>query len=394
MGKERIVRKNFVVFLTLFVGILFASNILEAMNIFDAAKAGDTSRLEYLSQQEGFDVDQAGTYDETDDMTALMVAAINDQKNAVNLLLDMGADLNKTNIYGITALSLAAKHHKDDTAKQLFEKRRDKFKNIISQKCAFLTFTQEDMTGAIFGGILSALSQKVVCIASAYLLRRLAFQYRFLSDFFASGKLSLFVNSKENLGVIISVSIPENVDALNVLKDYGFKNLTYINKEQAIKKLKLLTNVLDNSQIKELINDFKDIIDTANDDHPTRFYLSGHGAAPIIADIPLENMEDLFNVLADIDTQFLYINTCNAGGKNIIEMQNKIQEIIRDRWKNQQEGSSKIGSIKNIDYTIAIQATTDIPTYGSENIGTFFIKLNNYYRYLAWFKFGGKTGDN
>jgi len=45
------VRKKFVVFLTLFAGISLTSNILKAMDIFEAAKQGDTLDLRNLASK-------------------------------------------------------------------------------------------------------------------------------------------------------------------------------------------------------------------------------------------------------------------------------------------------------------------------------------------------------
>jgi ankyrin repeat protein len=432
-------QKSSVLFL-MFVGIALAWATLNGMSIFDAASLGFIDRIEELINQK-VDVNQS----DVNGNTALILAAWNNKFEVVKKLLDAGADPIKTDKYGRTALELALdngnaaesvklllnrtdknsntalilaadkgnstivnmllnagananianknggtaliltvlidKDDKSGIAKKIFDKCIGTPKTEIPSKSAFLTFTQNEDNNAIACGLLNALSYKVVCIASAYMLNRLISQYAFLSGLFTSGKLSLFVNSpKDTLGIII----PDNTDDFS---EYGFTNLTYIKSEAAVAKLNSLTNILNDSQIGGLIDDFKNIISATSPNHPTRFYLEGHGGVNIIANIPIDtfgdsfgkNIKQFFTVLADIDTQFLYIKTCNAGGQNLLKMQNEIQKII-EVSKTIEELSKK--TTKNIDYAIAVQATSDVPTYGFGNLNAFFVNLDKYFRYF------------
>ena len=222
----------------------------------------------------------------------------------------------------------------------------------IPKKCSFLTFEQNDSNNAITKGLLVGLLDKVIAISSTPVLKNLIAIFPFVKNYFLSKQWSLFLNSTRDFGVII----PESIDDIGSLhENYGLKDLTYIQPEDATTTLQGLAAPA-NEHYNELIAHFKSIIDINAPQHPTRFYLDGHGlAGTSIASIPLDHIGELLTAFADIDAEFLYINSCQAAGSNLVAMQETLQTIIEKQLKENIR--------KQLDYELSTRAeATHVPS--------------------------------
>jgi len=113
---------------------------------------------------------------------------------------------------------------------------------------------------------------------------------------------------------------------------------------------------------------------------PKRIYLSGHGShGQIIANLNKKEYQDLLKLFNTIHCQFLLVNSCYAGGKNLVDM-HKL---------NTEEQKILFSGIKEEpQFIISIESITDQPTtaapLGQAHFDKFFDTLNRYF--TAWGK--------
>lgn len=344
--------------------------------------------------------------------TALMAAVFNGHEAIVEkLATSAGIDLSRQNELDYTALTLAA-HINDIKSVNLLLDAYEADKNRkIPQKSCFLTFTQNvnplkvdyDFNGTVMQGLLNALANKIVVVCNPSLLNNIINEFVKIKHFFRSKKWSLFLNQTHDFCVII----PEQIESVEQLHEkYGFINLDYIKPEDAVQST-AVTYVQDD-QFDKCIQHFKEIIDVHSSKHPTRFYLDGHGSEEyggVIAGIRTKYVAQLLTIFADIDAQFVYINSCYTAGKNMLDIQKYIQaifekqlkenlhkQIVYDKskypWKSHVYDSENYRGpkkklalperIKSINYAIVLMATSDVPTSGSGDLNTFFERLDKF----------------
>lgn len=354
--------------------------------------------------------------------SALLIAARNGDAAVVKELLanarDVDAAVKIQNRGGSTALLAAILSANKDTIEYLVTRIQNKQLNI-PRKCAFLTFEQDDHNYAMTNHLYYMLLQNVIAINSAHILKQLITKFPFITQHFSSW--SLFVNGQDPRdqdikpdNISLGVIIPEiNSDPERLIKKYGLQNLKYVKPELVDNTLKNLTKKVGLKEIDkfdQVIDQFNEIIDRNSPNHPVSFYLVGHGLTDItIAGMPLPIIMKFFTTLNNMQTQFLYINSCYAAGHNLNFMQKKLQEILEKKRKSQflqlqphykkffqTEAETTTQSVptsketfaptkKPINYAIAIQATSDIPTYGEGNIYAFFTQLNKFLERPTWF---------
>lgn len=357
--------------------------------------------------------------------TALIKAIDNNSTELVDVLLNAGADPRVRRLSGETALSIAANNGREDIVDRLIEGGANSIeidkngrtalersitaidygplsKNLetllkrlsfvdkqlqIPAKSCFISFESDDHNNAITKTFLSALTTKVVCIVSGHVMQKLISAYPVLENVFEQNKWTVFLSNTGQAGEggrqnDLFVVIPATVNgAAELLTDYGITNCEHIQANEVIKKIKSI-RPHSRDQDKDLIKNFGLIIDhspKSSEKRLANFYLMGHGVAGSrIADIPLEDVRLFLITLAEIKAQFLYINSCYAGGKNLIDLQNYLQDVInfkREQW------SLGIGSI---NYAIAIQATSDVATGTFTNLHEFFNRLNRFMLKPLW----------
>ena len=125
------------------------------------------------------------------------------------------------------------------------------------------------ITEAIVYVIAYALRNKIPIISSATMLNKLITNYPNIAQHFTHNEWSLFYNEPHTLGVIMPCLIRQD----DLHKNFGLINLHPIAPDQAVAAMHKSVN----SPADELINAFDVIIDRSSPQHPTRFYLSGHG---------------------------------------------------------------------------------------------------------------------
>ena len=317
-------------------------------------------------------------------------------------LLACGADPYIISNNGTTALNAAASKKHANLIPLLINEQR---KKSIPEKSCFLTFTQNDSTGAVVKALLDALANQTVAITSPYILNEL---FKILEvNTLELYEWNVFLNQSHNLCIVIPGEKPDIEQLL--YEKFGFINLNFIADEEVKSKIEHLPRVSDDD-FNVLIQDFKNIIDVKSPKHPTRFYFIGHGSQDEIANIPMKYLESIMETFSAIDTQFVYINSCHAGGENLIKIQKSINNIFEKQLKknllkqmNYEKAHTKYPKsqvyssesqrspvktsikedilpekIKRIDYSIAVQATSDITTGGVGNINAFFNTLPNF----------------
>jgi len=115
--------------------------------------------------------------------------------------------------------------------------------------------------------------------------------------------------------------------------------------------------------LKELFNTEKNL--------PKRIILDGHGAesSEIVAGMDMQETKKLLWDLNSLNTEFLFINSCRVAGKNLLKIQEGLQDKIND----------DLQSLK-ILYPIVLSTTTD--TIGGAlhtfRINDFFSSLNQW----------------
>ena len=338
--------------------------------------------------------------------TALYIAAKEGQGAIVQkLLANSKTKPNIVNEAGNAAMIIAELHGYEAIVDLLSNSIQKSLK--IPEKCSFLTFEQDDENNAITHFLISALLYKVIAIHSIHILKNIIEKIPFVTKYFSSGQWSLFLNRAGDLGVIIPEPI-QDTDSLH--NKYGLKNLEYIRPAAAVTVLQELPAPSKQDHYNELIGHFKEIIDYNSPQHPTRFYLTGHGAAnKTIANIPLKDIGALLTVFADIDTEFIFICSCQAAGSNLLAIQSALQTIIEKQLKEnmgkqidyelflhtQDKGIHDTETyrspdleqtivepevpqrIKGINYAIVLQSTSDATMNTAGELNTFFTRLNS-----------------
>jgi hypothetical protein len=338
--------------------------------------------------------------------TALMAAAFGGHEGVVEkLLASKKTDPNIFDMHGNTALAYAAMSGHERVVDLLLGVRGSL---KIPEKSCFLTFEQNDGNGSIAQGMLNTLLYNVVVMSSACLFKNLIDKYPFTKKYFISGKWSLFLNKSRDFGVIIPESLK---DIRNVHDKYGLKDLDYTTADKVLQTLQGLRVGSAHDQSSQLIEHFKEIIDTNSFQHPTRFNMYGHGeVGGLIAGIPFKQLEKLFVAFADIDTEFLYLTTCYAAGSNLLEIQSALQGIVEKQFKEhmqkqidyerfQRKEMEYVPSAetyrspdlhaeliepelpqraKGNNYIIVLRATSDVQTFGFGDWNTLFRRLNKY----------------
>ena len=326
--------------------------------------------------------------------TPLHLATLAKHKEIVEKLVRENADVNKLDALGTTPLYLATEMND----RQLMDIFGTKQNLNIQEKSCYVTFTQEDDRNAIVDAIFKTLFYKTIVISSCPMIYQLLKCKPTTIKYFESKQWTLFLNKDDNnLGVII----PELTSEPNeLLKKYGFKNLSYVAPQDIAARFASTPAILSKDESNLLLDDFRNIIDETNPQHPTKFLLNGHGKLDLIANIPVEFVNKLFIHLAAINTQFLYIVTCYAAGQNLIKIQSTIQELIKNHLKEflyaeYIKQGIEAGHIKTsfsprpkapgslsmmLNYIIVLHATSDLTTAGIGNSNKLFELLNQYFK--------------
>lgn len=294
----------------------------------------------------------------------LFMAALRGHAQIVELLLANKKTDPHSSQDGVTGLEIAAIRNHGNVV-DLFCRTLGLDSLKIPERCSFLSFEQGDLNGAITQQQLFSLLHKVMTISSAFMLANLINTFPFVKNYFNSGQWSLFLNTACDFGVIIPEPVYD-VDSLHY--KYGLKDLVYIHPQDVVKELKKLSGRVDYGQ---LIDHFKAIVDSSSCQHPTRFYLCGHGKADIaIASVPVVFTDKLLTVFSDLNTEFLYVNSCEVAGTNLLAIQSAISQLSQHK--------------KSIDYAIVLQATSDIGCKSNMALNIFFNQLNDFLKEPCW----------
>ncbi len=341
--------------------------------------------------------------------TALMEAVGANNLRAVELLLSHNPDLNKKNKRGRTALMGAYRFTQvgpDEwikTALKIVDLLSSRMTNpdkiYIPKKSCFLSFEQNDWNGAVATDLHTCLSNKIVSIVVPQLLKVLFKKEQSVQDACKAGKLTVLA-SQFKIGITIVpqlvVIIPASLDELGIKAPevekqienrFGFRNLTLVPPES-------VTSIVESSEVtnaderKKIIMNFPKIINTSLPQHPTRFYLEGHGWPGILAAIPVDQLDDFFSILSDIGTEFLYIKSCYAAA-NLPQIQSGLEKIVTKQIAEKKlfqraVPEPKPSYLSGIDFAIVIQATSDVPTRKFGNIGDMFAKLDEFLQDPVW----------
>jgi hypothetical protein len=186
------------------------------------------------------------------------------------------------------------------------------------EKSCYITFTDDDPISTIKESFIKTLQNNTIAIASPYVLKEL------LKNPLLIYRFTIFMNKTRDLGVVF----PGSITIKEFYSNYGFKNLEHIQISDAFKTLSELKQ---EPWKTEAIEHLKEIVDIDSDKHPTRFILEGHGTTGmLIANIPIAAFASFINLLSEIKTEFLYINSCYVGGANLLEIQKQIQKNIEE----------------------------------------------------------------
>jgi len=202
----------------------------------------------------------------------------------------------------------------------------------ILYKSCFLSFEQHDISGAMTRGLRNCISQKVISIVVPQVLGQMKYDKHFLESY-QSGKIMFLASefttndglpqliviipaSLEDLGIKITESEKQKKESLiaaAVASKYGFKNLYLLKPEFGWPIIEKVNRLLrdefdadiknfpkivkrDSPELKKILENFPNIIDRNLPQHPTRFYLSGHGEMGVsIAGIPIKYFEILLS---------------------------------------------------------------------------------------------------
>lgn len=255
---------------------------------------------------------------------------------------------------------------------------------------AYLSVEHFDYNDAMTTQVRDCLFQDIPIICSAALLNRLLTisdrTLRIASRAILSTNLwTVFINKEKDIAIIVPRTNPDSAESMRQLKKNFGLNLFGLNPI----KPENVASLFSQQEYKEkpvIIEHIRDIFDTSMS---KRFYLSGHGGlGQSIAAISLikkektsSHFEQFLKLLSEINTQFIYINTCFSGGLNLDTMQQQIQEMIETTLKE-----TYFTEKKSPSYAIAIQATTDAPTSGSViALKEFFVRLNVFLLNPHWY---------
>ncbi len=334
--------------------------------------------------------------------TAIMFAAQMNNLKAVELLLSENPDLDAQNNFGDTALMLAFQRRANIKLIELL------FSKItIPEKTCVLSFEHNDWNGNIANALRRTILMKIVAITVPQLLNELFKRHPFFYDYCKAGKMTFLASkfkaeqsltpqfiviipqSLEELGLKIPESekqeVEPKVDISSVENKFGFKNLKLLNPEFVASVVEK-AGTMNESEFKKILENFTHIINTNPDapQHPTRFYLVGHGGSKLIAAIPINLFDNFLFELAEIGTEFIYIDTCYAAGSNLLIIQSALEKIIAKQIE-EKEKSKKATHSPGINYAIVIQATSDVVT--TEKIGNpkaMFLKLDTFLQNPVW----------
>ena len=281
--------------------------------------------------------------------TALIHAVFKHKTKVVDVLLRAGANTDISNKWKETALGLAKSKRYDDIV-QAFQRARVG----IIKRTAVLSFETDDWNDAIVNVCYSSLLENTPAIVSGHMLKKLIEKYVDVGRFFESRQWTLFAHASDGLYVII----PENIkDKAALNSEYGFKAVEGPISDPTTLSIKF-------EETGKMIHGLEEIIDISKN-HVRQFFLIGHGGERVIANVKNELLGKLLSTLANLKTKFLYVDTCNVAGQNLLEIQKNLQEIIAQKSKE---------NLK-VNYIIVLQATTDVPTSGAPLFATFFKKL-------------------
>ncbi len=346
--------------------------------------------------------------------TVVMHAVQDVNLEAVELLLQHCPDLSKQDNDGYTAYWLAFNHAMlikgpavevlDKILKSLSSKIMIPEHLNILAKCCYLSFEQKDPNGIITQGLISCLESKIISITSPQLLNLLFSSSKSIQECCQAGKLTILASRfklADNLTPQFIVIIPESlkvlgikipkseqqnekpsIDISNIENKYGFKNLTLIN-PTFVTSLVEHTQEIKPDELQNVIENLPEIINTKLPQHPTRFYLDGHGQPGIIATIPTNQFEHFLSKLSEIGAEFIYITSCYAGGgANLQKIQSDLLNIITRQIEERKKSSA--APFPGIDFAIVIQATSDVATVRIGDIRAMFTKLNEFLKEPVW----------
>lgn len=341
--------------------------------------------------------------------TAMMVAVKRQVLWVVELLLAYNPDLNLRDIKGDTALMIADEYAESglETALKIVQLLSSKMKmherRAISKKSCFVSFEQNDWNGVVAGILFDSLSKKIVSIVVPQLLKTLFKNKPAFKNYCKAGKITFFASrfkaannltpqyivvipaSLDELGIKITgankQAIEPSVDLSSIENKFGFKNLHLINPAFVIDVVEK-SEPVDQDKLKNVIENFSKIIYIHSPQHPTRFYLIGHGGVTMFASIPVDQVKSFFTELSLIGAQFVYINSCYAA-MHLPEMQRELEKII-SKQITEKEKTTRATIYPGIDYAIVIQATADVSTLGLGDIRAMFATLDKFLQNPVW----------
>ncbi len=271
----------------------------------------------------------------------------------------------------------------------------------IPEKSCFLSFERNDWNGVIAQDLNISIENNIISIVVPQLLKELFKKYQRRQKDVEAGKITVLASrfkladKSPQLIVIVPVpldqlgiKIPESekqnvepkVDISSIENEFGFKNLTLVN-PASVADLVEKTSEINPDEFKKVLDNFPEIINSSLPQHPTRFFLVGHGNKEIIGTIPMYLVGDFLYMLSKIGTEFIYIVSCYAGA-NLPEIQTALANIITKQIEERKK--SKTASLPGIDFAIVIQATSDVPTIGVGDTKKMFIKLDKFLQDPAW----------
>ncbi len=380
------------------VAILVALNVqsLYATALIDAVMSHDYNKVEMVLKS-GVSIDEQESDGSTAVIEATKFAVVPERMKILELLLQYNPNLDKRDLQGDTALTIAYYDHNLKAMDLLFSKM------TIPPKSAFLSFEQHDLSGAVIKVFRRSVFMKIVSIVTPQLLELSFNQDAFFKQYFEAGKLTILASKfnvtnsdipqliviipqpLDSLGIKIPRSEKEeqSVDISSIEGKFGYKNLTLL-KPDSITEIIGAAKAVNEEEFKKVLENFPLIIDTDSPQHPTRFYLIGHGNTRHIADIPINQFGGFLSRLPELDTEFIYINSCYAI-VNLPQIQSSLANIV-----TQQIGEmAMLKKSRGIDFAIAIQATAESSTARSGDIKAMFTELDLFLQDPQWaLKFG------
>lgn len=264
-------------------------------------------------------------------------------------------------------------------------KRRPLQHNVLD---AFLSLETVDDNGAISEDVLSCLFQNIPIVAPVALLKKLLMDSKIVmrcaaEAILSSGQWAFFINKTQDFIVLLPTSNSgalNKSDAGSIEPQFGFSS----DQLDSIQFTELV-NLVRSMEFKEKsasIANFQALFDMKK---PKRFYISGHGELGVnIASIALGDLQKFLRVLTEVNTEFIYINSCESGGENLVKLQQGLQATVNEAWKKALKEQSKYPQ-----YAMVIRATTDAPASGGvDQIAEFFNRLDIFLNNPHWF-FGG-----